>query len=610
MYKHLLITSIFFIISFIFLNIFTPEVKASHKIMEENFNSYSDGDFISNTDWIQFNDWFQNPCTANWKIKNGMIGVKIENEGSCTTNLKPSDSKWNNLGENYIVEFDIKLVNGTDHNFVYRYIENFGFYEIHFQSPGDLALSAPEGIFITNIVKNYPNRETPYHIKIILNKRNVQVYVDNELVKDYHSFSDFPSGRIALRASTGADRNSETYFDNIVVTSIDNEPNLDVPLLKQTSEPWQSMEYDSAHKWSPASPTIYSWGCALTSAAMILQYYGIDKTPYGTRLDPGTLNNWLISQPDGYIGNGLVNWLAISRFSRLAKESGNNPNFFFDALEYDRNAGGNKRQQLVDDLNDDRPGILEVPGHFVVAKGIEGNTFLINDPFYNRQRLSDGYHNTFISVGRYIPSNTDLSYIMAVNDQNLHIKLKDTLGNILSESFSQLPLENETNSAAKSDNPLKIIYLKKPSSGIYYMELTSDATQKDVVDFYLYSSSGNVATSRHQILISKNNPEIITLKFDKDNENKSEVKKVISFPSVIADINESISLKQLNKILGNQLKRILLNAEKDLRSDQKISAQMKLETAILLLKVNKGVLIKQSVFDILMQDFTYLKSSL
>jgi hypothetical protein len=37
---------------------------------------------------------------------------------------------------------------------------------------------------------------------------------------------------------------------------------------------------------------------------------------------------------------------------------------------------------------------------------------------------------------------------------------------------------------------------------------------------------------------------------------------------------------------------------------------MRLETAIWLLKSDKGVLIKQSIFDILMQDFTYLKSSL
>jgi len=575
---------------------------ASHKVLYENFD---DGDLNG---WIVTrNQCLYNGNPAVWRVINGKLVIKT-NGGRCFTEIMPDDNLWNGIGDNYIVEFDMTLVTGADHTIAFRYTDPEHWYDFHIQTPGRLILDSSGSVHYGD----YSNGQT-IHFKLIINGRHVSVYrgINPQIliIDNPHVNANFPTGRIAPQAAPGGGE-LETHFDNIVVTSIDNEPNLDVPLLKQTSEPWQSMEYDSAHKWSPASPTIYSWGCALTSATMILQYYGIDKTPYGTRLDPGTLNNWLRSQPDGYISNGFVNWLAISRFSRLAKESGNNPNFSFDALEYDRNSGTNKRQQLINDLNDDRPGILEVPGHFVVAKGIEGNTFLINDPFYTRERLSDGYNNDFISVGRYIPTNTDLSYIMVVNDQNLHIKLKDTLGNILSESFSQLPLENETNSEEKSEDPLKILYLKKPSSGIYHMEITSDATQKDIVDLYLYSSLGDVTTSRHQILISKNNPEIITIKFDKDNKDQSQVKRIITFQTVIADINEGISLKELNKNLGNQLKRLISRAEKDIQSNHKISAEMRLETAIWLLKSNKGVLIKQSIFDILMQDFTYLKSSL
>ncbi len=575
---------------------------ASHKVLYEDFD---DGD--SNGWIVTRNQCLYNGNPAVWRVINGKLVIKT-NGGRCFTEIMPDDDLWNGIGDNYIVEFDMTLVTGADHTIAFRYTDPEHWYDFHIQTPGRLILDSSGSVHYGD----YSNGQT-IHFKLIVNGRHVSVYRGKNpqtlIIDNPHVNANFPTGRIAPQAAPGGGE-LETHFDNIVVTSIDTDPHLDVPLLKQTSEPWQSMEYDSAHRWSPASPTIYSWGCALTSAAMILQYYGIKKTPYNTVLDPGTLNNWLRSQPDGYIGNGLVNWLAISRFSRLAKESGNNPSFSFDALEYDRTVGENKKQQLVNDLNDERPGILEVPGHFVVAKGSEGNTFLINDPFYSRERLSDGYNNDFISLGRYIPSNTDLSYIMGVSDQNLQIKIKDTSGNILSESFNQIPLENETNSTEKSDNPLKIIYLQKPSSGIYHVEMTSDNTQKNALDLYLYSSLGNVATSKHQILISKNNPEIITIKFDKDNEDNSQVKRIITFQTTIADIDESISLKELNKILGTQLKKLISTAKKDNRSNHKISAQIKLETAIRLLKSSKGTLIKQTGFDILMQDFNSLKASL
>ena len=97
---------------------------------------------------------------------------------------------------------------------------------------------------------------------------------------------------------------------------------LNVPPLKQISDPWQNQVYDSANLWSPLNPTINRWGCALTSAAMVFQYHGLTKLPDNTTLDPGTVNAWLKTQLDGYVGNGYVNWLALSRlFSILVYPS-------------------------------------------------------------------------------------------------------------------------------------------------------------------------------------------------------------------------------------------------------------------------------------------------
>src|SRR5579872_2302110 len=240
---------------------------------------------------------------------------------------------------------------------------------------------------------------------------------------------------------------------------------LPIPLLKQTSNPWQAQEYDTAHIWNPTDPTINAWGCALTSAVMILQYYGIYTIP-GTNftpLDPGTLNNWLKSQPDGYVGTGWVNWLALSRFSKLAASE--HIVSSFDALEYQRTQGGNIAQ-LTQDINHNMPDILEEPGHFIVAKGINGNTFDINDPYYNRTTLNNGYNNTFLSLGRYIPSQTDLSYIMLTADPGVTLTVKDSHGNIVGSSFTQSAIKDPLQ-ANKTNTPLKFYYLGKPDSGTY-----------------------------------------------------------------------------------------------------------------------------------------------
>jgi len=53
-------------------------------------------------------------------------------------------------------------------------------------------------------------------------------------------------GRIALQASAGGDPTSETYFDNIVVTSLE-ENNLNVPYCSQNSLPWGPTENTIMH---------------------------------------------------------------------------------------------------------------------------------------------------------------------------------------------------------------------------------------------------------------------------------------------------------------------------------------------------------------------------
>lgn len=384
-------------------------------------------------------------------------------------------------------------------------------------------------------------------------------------------------------------------------------PDLNVPLLKQTSDPWQSQIYDSADRWSPSNPTIRDWGCAMTSAAMVLKYYGINKLPNNTDLNPGTLNTWLNNQPDGYVGDGLTNWIAISRLSKLAKS--NNPDFKYDALEFSRIWGENKTQ-LTDDIKNLRPDILEVPGHFIVGKGINGNTFNINDPYYDRSTLNDGYSNTFSSLGRYIPSNSDLSYIMLVTDPNVQITVKDSSNNPLGDQFIQQPLANDSDNTKTNGPPIKIFYFQKPDDGNYQIFLTSNNRKLYELKIYLYYRDGNVNLQNQKGVIDPSNQNTFNLIFDKQDSNNSSLKKVVTFQSMINDINQ---LRKLNLIqhdgISKSLISIIKSAEKDYKKGKNKIALLKLNAFELSLNTLRGKGIKEEAYQILLYDVKYLKNN-
>ena len=377
---------------------------------------------------------------------------------------------------------------------------------------------------------------------------------------------------------------------------------LPIPLLKQTSNPWQSEEYDSAHIWNPNDPTINAWGCAMTSAAMVFKYYGINKLPDGTNLDPGSLNTWLKNQPDGYVGTGWVNWLALARLSRIAGSINNIINF--DALEYVRDAG-NDQTQLTTDINNGHPDILEEPGHFIVGKGINDTTFDINDPYYNRLTLNDGYHNSFLSLGRYVPGHTDLSYIMLTADPGLNLSVKDNSGNPVGSSFIQSPITDPVNTN-KTNSAIKIYYLPKPSTNIYTVTV-SGTNGLFTIEAYLYDSQGNPKI----LNLSGFGTSLFQINFNKLANANSTVVKQVTFASVIQDIKSAQNLHLINSGLAIALLSILTQAQQQSVKHPEIAKTI-LAGGIKLLNDSNphSVLISQETFLILLADFSALENSL
>jgi hypothetical protein len=374
------------------------------------------------------------------------FGARIESSSTLIDVIGPNVET-----PSYQIDFDYLPITGyVNTNLDFRYRRNFAYeqynpYEVHFITDTSFwtNFGYPTSISISPLLYNQVN-----HVTVILRDQHIQFYLNGIEIIDYADNTYIFSGdeRIGLRISTGGAYPTEVWFDNVKISSVDDYDNLDVPDIKQTTSPWASMEYDSASKWFPADPTISSWGCAITSAVMVLNYQGYKKLPDGTTLDPGSLNSWLKDQSDGYVKNGFLNWLAVTRLTMQSKTI--NDITRFDALEYEKILTEDK-EMLTNDIKNDMPDILEVPNHFVVAKGINGDTFTINDPAYSDRTDLTSYSNSFTTLGRYVPSSTDLSYFMIVGNKDLDIKLKDNAGNYIGQQFIQNPITNNNNNLKK-----------------------------------------------------------------------------------------------------------------------------------------------------------------
>ncbi|MDP3987944.1 MAG: C39 family peptidase [Candidatus Levybacteria bacterium] len=586
-----------FLFALSLLFIFKSQASASTIIFQDNFNNGTA------TQWTPTNG------PNLWRVENDKYGTIIVNGGTIIETTAGSIPT-----PNYIIEFDMYPIQGEDKNIYFRGRNNIANYGIHFnnsiyfRAPGAMfSKSGPTQREWPKIAPYFFQNNQPYHIKIILEGQHIQFFInDNKLFDEIDPDYQFTvNEQVILIMSTGSVYPTEIWFDNVVVRSINND--LEVLKLKQTWDPWGTLVYNSANVWSPLKPTISDWGCALTSAAMILQYHGINKLPDYQPLDPRTLNDWLKNEKDGYVGDGFVNWLAISRLSKLAKEA--NGITSFDALEFSR-VNGSDSGQLTTDLNNLQPDILEEPGHFIVAKGINGDTFNINDPYYDRLTLNDSYSNTFLSLGRYVPSSTNLSYIMMTANQGIDIELKNSLGNSVGAQFLQQGLINESDGALKG-KPLKFLYFPKPPSGNYKVFLKAAKTQEYNLGIFLYDINGEVNKIDYYGMVGPKTFDSFDTNFNQDDQSKSDAYKIITFQSTIDDINEARSLNLItNKFLPKILIRIIKTAQKDAIKGRRFAALLDLKGFEIAIKETKGKGIKEKAYQILLTDVAYLKSHL
>ncbi len=532
----------------------------------DDFNSYADGQFPSR--WIPIHNPGEPACNALWNVEGGILKVKLPSHSPCAENITPLDSAWGQLIGNYTLEADVRFISGTDHNLSFRIApDGINNNELHFVTPGagfSIGVYPPISQNIYQSDKFYTFNED-YHIKVVIDNTNLKFYTNGDLTREVILENPLLLGKIALRIGTGNGSNTETWFDNVKVTTLDDENSNDlaVPLLKQTDPLWANDVYDSANLWSTGATDISRWGCAITSATMVLQYNKITKLPSGQDLTPGTLNSYLLTTPDGYMPNGLTNWHAISVMTKKAKV--NNPNFAFDALKDDYK-GANDSTTIENDLSNGMPDILQVSTgngtHFVVAKGKNGTTFNINDPFFDKSDLST-YENTFASVKRFIPTNTDLSFLMFLVDPNTDIILKDEQGNIIGQSSLESPIGDPLNVLNNTVGPLKQVIFSEPPSGNYKVEVSSTNPASYFLHGYLYDIYGNVKMFEQKDILGQNDTDTYLIHFNKDTIADINIGQNVTLTTLKNDVVALYSFGHIKKEFYKELLEKIKEVEKN-----------------------------------------------
>lgn len=567
--------------------------------------------FFDNFDSGQSGQW--TTIRGIWSVQNVQSSNRfgmVLNGQSNSVEAQAGSSLWTN----YEFSFDMLPVQGWDRNIFFRVgsersrIANLDLptgYALH-MSPNWIDLQKWTPGLVNNpdiqrVAVSWDNN-VARHFRVVLKENNVRIYSHNlndppstlPLI-DYtdNSSTQIMSGKIALVITTGAVFPSEVWFDNIIVTDIPTQPvlpSLNVQYLSQSDLSWSNDIYDSANKWSN-HPYISRWGCALTSASMVLNYHGFNT-------NPKQLNEWLISQEDGYLGNGLLNWLALTRYSFSHK------NLDDSALEYRRY--GNNQADLIKELKDGLPPILKEPGHYVVGKSQLPSSFGINDPAFSERTSLEPYGNTYLALHSFHPTHTDLSYIMITIDPRYSIRVFDTSGDeILNQTFTEEGLVDDIDQSQNSADSIKIFQLPIPIHGEYKVEISGSAGHYDL-QTYIYNKNADVKTFVKSGVIFANTRDAFTLKI---NENPF-IQRDVTYETLLKDLNgiygqKGISYKVFRMIKGeiNLVKWLVSNSRNRL-------ARIQLVKIYYQIKHLPPKFIEASLSKILLEDIKILLSKI
>lgn len=212
-----LLIFIFILLIFSFFN--TKESYALVYFKDDFEGTYSGGWFLIN------NTCTYNGKPATWELQNGKFGMKI-NGGGCNSNIKPTVLNIpTNIG--YVLSVDVDFTNiFQDRNFIFKFQDLSNWYGIHTYGDGITVEKVVNGTGLPMINQqfNYCFKEnSTHHFKIEINNFEFKIWINGSLKATViDSDPTFLNSSIALRASAGGTPDSEVWFDNVMVCSLDD----------------------------------------------------------------------------------------------------------------------------------------------------------------------------------------------------------------------------------------------------------------------------------------------------------------------------------------------------------------------------------------------------
>ncbi|NMB56393.1 C39 family peptidase [Candidatus Beckwithbacteria bacterium] len=412
-----------------------------------------------------FNSNYSNP--GLWNVNPNQGEINFSDRSIILSSSKKSfpfivNSQNLNLDGDFEIELSFKY--GSPFNFgsgINFYTENgsiFGVWQDNVEKLRyftNLCTDQNQNCTGTSIFYKTVNNDTNSHtIKYNYSQNKYNIYIDNQLLFTSSETNLIPKN-IRIGNSYVLSTNNvwaTLSIDYIHITSLGKT--LNVPFYSQNDPAWGNDEYDHANGWIseyPGSePDIDHWGCAMTSAAMVLNYFGIDVTPNNEPLNPKTLNEWLKNKVSlnnlmgnypGYFPNGWINWNAVRQLA-----------FFFKPdIEVKQiwNSGVS-----TENIDNNIPEIIQLKGinssywnnsssHFVVIKGYSNDNFIINDPEDQFTILPKSYllidqriilsENSNKSIKNYLTFNGSNNVNFLLTDKDGKRTGRDKQGNIYEE---------------------------------------------------------------------------------------------------------------------------------------------------------------------------------
>jgi len=450
-----------------------------------------------------------------WEVVQNKLTAHVF-RGSTRSMLVVKDKYWKPEWKDYEFSFEYTHLQGTDINFLFNYQDPKNWYEFHIKDGWYQVVRVQNGTLTFRALGELTIASgVTYSVKIRQSGNEISLFIDDRLIGVHSDWTYSPTsgGKVGLRATTGHVFPTKVEFESVRVSvpssGEDQTPPVQshLPTFKQTDPQWGSTIYDHANLWSE-TPYFGRWGCLVTSLTMIFNYYGMDTLPDGTTLTPASLNDWLRSQPDGYIGTGLVNWQAATRLTHALSTLNGTPKLEYTIVQ------GKSLESAYAAFAKNQPVIFSIPGHFLVGarRALENqNDVVIHDPFYNYDLLSKhgALQNTqspaLLNTRLLTPSFTDLSYFVFVHDPlvkiTVHKENDDGSQTEISAITTNETIEPKDTPDSVTDVPSdmptqSVTMFPKPESGSYVFKISSEQPKESQIGFYSYNNQAQVVIKK------------------------------------------------------------------------------------------------------------------